>query len=104
MATFAPLKIDAVIFDVDALLQDDGEPRPGAVDLVQGLVDRKIPLAAVTSGTQATFDARLGRHPDLRYSMSAVVTADDEAENLGRVVRSLQRELDEVRKEMTPVK
>ena len=89
MATFAPLKIDAVVFDVDALLQDDGEPRPGAVDLVQGLVDRKIPLAAVTSGTQATFDARLGRHPDLRYSMSAVVTADDEAENL--YVKAAQR-------------
>lgn len=89
MATFAPLKIDAVVFDVDALLQDDGEPRPGAVDLVEGLVDRKIPLAAVTSGTQATFDARLGRHPDLRYSMSAVVTADDEAENL--YVKAAQR-------------
>ena len=89
MATFAPLKIDAVIFDVDALLDDQGEPRPGAVDLVQGLVDRKIPLAAVTSGTQATFDARLGRHPDLRYSMSAVVTADDEAENL--YVKAAQR-------------
>ena len=89
MATFAPLKIDAVIFDVDALLDDQGEPRPGAVDLVQGLVDRKIPLAAVTSGTQATFDARLGRHPDLRYSMSAVVTADDDAENL--YVKAAQR-------------
>ena len=32
MATFAPLKIDAVIFDVDALLQDDGaRPRLAVV-------------------------------------------------------------------------
>lgn len=82
MATFAPVKVDAVIFDVDgALIGANGEPRAGATDLVQGLVDRKIPLAAVTTRSNAAFDARLQDHPDLRYALSAVVTRDDGAEN-----------------------
>ncbi|ORV41260.1 haloacid dehalogenase [Mycolicibacter engbaekii] len=68
--------LQAVIFDLDALADDEGEPRPGLVDLVLSLFAAGIWVAVVGAGPRSWVQSRVREL--IGDGMSeTVVSADD---------------------------